>query len=35
VLGRAARITERRPGAMVLADRMFTAERTPHLSIWF
>ena len=35
VLGRAARITERRPGALVLADRMFAAERTPHLSIWF
>ncbi len=35
LLGRAARITERRPGSLVLADRMFAAERSPHLSIWF
>ena len=35
VLGRAARISEQRPGSLSIADRMFAAERTPHLSIWF
>ncbi|MFD4423002.1 GNAT family N-acetyltransferase [Agromyces sp. NPDC058484] len=35
VLGRAARITELSPRSLALADRMFAAERTPHLSIWF
>ena len=35
VLGRAARIAELAPGSLALADRMFAAERTPHLSIWF
>ncbi|MDQ2697362.1 MAG: sterol carrier protein domain-containing protein, partial [Actinomycetota bacterium] len=35
LLGRAARITELAPRSLVLADRMFTAERAPHLSIWF
>jgi len=35
LLGRAARISELAPRSLVLADRMFTAERAPHLSIWF
>jgi predicted acetyltransferase len=35
VLGRAGRIAESARGSITLADRMFAAERTPHLSIWF
>jgi predicted acetyltransferase len=35
VLARAARITESAPRSLALADRLFAAERTPHLSIWF
>jgi predicted acetyltransferase len=35
LLARAARITETAPRSLVLADRMFASERTPHLSIWF
>ncbi|KRE29107.1 GNAT family N-acetyltransferase [Agromyces sp. Soil535] len=35
VLARAARITESAPRSLALADRVFAAERTPHLSIWF
>ncbi len=35
VLARAGRITESSPRSLTLADRMFAAERTPHLSIWF
>ncbi|TYL52743.1 GNAT family N-acetyltransferase [Agromyces mariniharenae] len=35
LLARAARITETAPRTLVLADRMFASERTPHLSIWF
>ncbi len=34
VLARATRITAP-AGSLTLADRMFAAERTPHLSIWF
>jgi predicted acetyltransferase len=35
VLGRAGRIRELRPRSLELADRMFQAQRTPQLSIWF
>ncbi|GAA1822860.1 GNAT family N-acetyltransferase [Agromyces salentinus] len=35
VLARAGRITELAPGSLALADRLFHAPRTPHLSIWF
>jgi predicted acetyltransferase len=35
VLGRAGRIRELRPRSLDLADRMFQAQRTPQLSIWF
>lgn len=35
LLARAARITETSPRSLVLADRLFASERTPHLSIWF
>jgi predicted acetyltransferase len=35
VLARAARVTELSPRSLALADQMFQAQRTPHLSIWF
>ncbi|MFF2371149.1 GNAT family N-acetyltransferase [Agromyces sp. NPDC058110] len=35
VLARAGRIGELSPGSLALADRLFAAPRTPHLSIWF
>ncbi|WP_448003547.1 GNAT family N-acetyltransferase [Agromyces bauzanensis] len=35
VLARATRITAPAAGSLPLADRMFAADRTPHLSIWF
>lgn len=35
VLARAGRIAELAPGSLALADRIFAAPRTPHLSIWF
>ncbi|MGI9822762.1 GNAT family N-acetyltransferase [Agromyces sp. Marseille-Q5079] len=35
VLARAGRIAELAPGSLALADRLFHAPRTPHLSIWF
>jgi predicted acetyltransferase len=35
VLARAGRIGELAPGSLALADRIFHAPRTPHLSIWF
>ena len=35
VLARAGRITEHAPGSIAAADAMFTAQRAPHLSIWF
>lgn len=35
VLARAGRIEELSPGSVALADRIFAAPRTPHLSIWF
>ncbi|ANJ26172.1 GNAT family N-acetyltransferase [Agromyces aureus] len=35
VLARAGRIEELSPGSLALADRLFAAPRTPHLSIWF
>lgn len=35
VLARAGRVTELSPGSISAADAMFTAQRAPHLSIWF
>lgn len=35
VLARAGRISELSPHSIELADRMFSAQRAPHLSIWF
>jgi predicted acetyltransferase len=35
VLARAGRIAELSPRSLALADRMFQAQRTPQLSIWF
>ncbi|MDQ0895131.1 GNAT family N-acetyltransferase [Agromyces ramosus] len=35
VLARAGRITELSPRSLALTDRMFQAQRTPQLSIWF
>ncbi|GAA1503655.1 GNAT family N-acetyltransferase [Agromyces terreus] len=35
VLARAGRLAELAPGSLAVADRLFHAPRTPHLSIWF